>query len=1533
MEIAEPVTTDIIEGFRLSPQQSRLWLAQQSDPGRAYRVCSLIEIEGDLNPELLQRALESVVSQHEILRTSFQLLPGMTIPVQVIADEVATTLPSHDLTGISAAEQQETIDQLFNEAVAAVVDYSQPSLLSTQLLKLSDHRHFLLVSAPALCVDGPSVSRLLSQLAAAFEALQQNGETPVIETMQSADFAEWQNELLTSDAATTALDNWRRGAQAGPAPRLIFEKSEQQSTHAVPTVELKLSTETTTLIEAVSQSNKTSPTLFLLACWQTLLWRSTAAAAITVGLLFEGRKFAELDEAVGLLSSYLPLSTHFDERLSCADLLRDLAALENEASSLQEYFPAELRQGEPFAFEVQRQPAPVRAGALRFSLAHQEADTQAFKLKLVCTRGEGVFTAALHYDASLYSAGDIELLAERLTTLIESAAHRPESALAELEMIGSTERQLLLCDFNDTAKDFSTSQCVHEVFALQARRTPDRVAVIFEGEQLTFAALEKRANQLAQRLQGIGVGPDAAVGLCFERSLDLIVGLLGILKAGGAYVPLDPGLPKARLSLMLSEAGARFLVTRTELAEGLDDAVEYVVTFAGTDVHIKSEKENVAAARIEQTERRNLPSGNIEGAATEQNLAYIIFTSGSTGRPKGVAVEHCQLLNYVNAIWDELQLPEASTFATVSTIAADLGNTVLFPSLLKGGTLHLISEERATNPDALAEYCSLHPIDCLKIVPSHLAALLSAADPEKVLPRRKLVLGGEASSWKLIEKITALAPACEILNHYGPTEATVGATTERVYQSVPGLAEIVPLGRPLANAKVLMLDQHLRLTPLGAPGELHIGGAGVARGYVQRPEATAEKFISDPFADNPDARLYKTGDLARQLPDGRIEFLGRIDDQVKIHGYRIEPAEIEQALHSHPAVAAAIVIAREDQPGEKRLVAYVVPRAGAQIDQTELKTFLQQRLPDYMMPRGIVVLGSMPLTRNGKVDRQALPAPERAQTTAAETVAPRNEVEEKLATIWAGVLGVKQVGIHDNFFELGGDSILSIQIIARANQAGLKLSPRQLFEHQTIADLAGVAGTTVIHSAPQGPVMGTVPLTPVQARFFALELANPHHYNQAMLFEVDESLEVDVLERALNHLVMHHDALRLLFKQTEQGWTQEIVAPSNKGIAVEFISAPPSAEPLAAFQASLNLTNGPLFRVALITNQHGQPERLLIVIHHLLVDGVSWSVLLEDLQVLYGQLARDKQAELPARTTSFKSWGERLHAHADSETLLGEAPFWLSLSEAAATLLPVDFQHGPNISAAADSVSSSLNPRETLALLMEVPAAYRTQINEVLLTALAQTLSRWTGSPSVLIDLEGHGREELFPGVDLSRTVGWFTTIFPVRLDLQASLELSESLRLVKEQLRAIPNRGIGYGLLRYLSRKREITEALSRLPQAQVRFNYLGQTDRAMSHASLFRPCAGATGPSQSPAAERGYLLNIIGAVTGGELRLEWTYSKNIHNRETIARLAETYLNELRTLIANARSADTSSISPTDFPSARLSQAELNKVLSKLRR
>jgi amino acid adenylation domain-containing protein/non-ribosomal peptide synthase protein (TIGR01720 family) len=903
------------------------------------------------------------------------------------------------------------------------------------------------------------------------------------------------------------------------------------------------------------------------------------------------------------------------------------------------------------------------------------------------------------------------------------------------------------------------------------------------------------------------------------------------------------------------------------------------------------------------------------------NLAYVIYTSGSTGTPKGALLPHRGLCNISEAQVRTFGLGPDDRVLQFASISFDASTFEIVMALRAGVILCLGERERLLPGPALIRFLQEMAITLVTLPPSALAPL-----PEEALPALRIItVAGEACSAELV---MCWGKAHQFFNLYGPTEGTIWTTTGEYL----GDGHAPPIGRPIINTQVYVLDRHLQPVPVGVPGELYIGGAGLARGYLGRPELTAERFIANPFSEG-GTRLYRTGDLARYLPDGNLEFMGRVDHQVKVRGFRIELGEIEAVLGAHPGVQECCVVVREDHPGEKRLVGYYV--AGAAVVEPEaLRGYLRSKLPEYMVPGAWVGLEALPLTPNGKVDRKGLPAPERGGAEGAYE-APRTPTEELLAGIWGEVLRHERVGRQDNFFALGGDSILSIQIVARAQQAGLRLTPRQLFQYQSIAELAAVVGMGPRLESEQGVVSGAVPLTPIQGWFFEQGLAEPHHFNQAFLLEVGPEFAPAWVQRVVGQLLVHHDALRLRFMRQGEQWCQVHAAPEGPvSFAVVDLSGLGSAQQRAALeavaagqQASLNLAEGPLLRVVLFKRGAKRPGRLLLVIHHLVVDGVSWRVLLDDFQRAYEQLSRGEALVLAPKTTSFKAWAQRLQAYAQAPAVGAELDYWQQVAGEVASL-PQDYAVEPqaNTVAAAAEVGVALSAEHTRALLQEVPPVYHTRINDVLLTALVQSFARWTGQSALLVDLEGHGREELFEGVDLSRTVGWFTTLFPVRVALEGQ-GLGEALKSVKEQLRAIPHGGIGYGVLRYLHPDAQVRAQLQALAQAQVSFNYLGQLDAMVSDTGLLGPTPESSGPPHGPRGQRAHLLDINGFVVGGQLQLQWTYSTRVHRRATVERLAQGFLDALQALIAHCQSPEAGGFTPSDFPLARLNAQTLNKL------
>jgi non-ribosomal peptide synthase protein (TIGR01720 family) len=734
------------------------------------------------------------------------------------------------------------------------------------------------------------------------------------------------------------------------------------------------------------------------------------------------------------------------------------------------------------------------------------------------------------------------------------------------------------------------------------------------------------------------------------------------------------------------------------------------------------------------------------------------------------------------------------------------------------------------------------------------------------------------------------------------------------------------------------------------PGELYLGGTGLARGYINAPDLTAERFVPDPFSHEPGARLYKTGDVARWLADGELEFLGRADHQIKVRGFRIEPGEIEAALCKHPMVRLAHVQARDDPQGNKRLVAYLVParnepnrNGDVQLSSTELRGQLRDRLPEHMIPAAFMCLQALPTLPNGKVDTRSLPEPDWGGVQRnGECTAPHTPAEQKLAEIWSAVLGIQRVGIHDNFFELGGDSILSIQVISRAKQAGLHLTPRQMFQHQTIAELAAVAGLAPAVAVPTPePATGPIPLTPIQRWFFEQESPEPHYYNMAVILQARPEVDPEVLGRAFHEVVAHHEALHLRFTCENGGWEQRVGEVDGSAVfaRIDLSSVPVAEQPAALeteavkLQSSLNLSVGPLTRAAFFELGPGQHGRFVWVIHHLVMDGVSWRILLDDLQMAYRQLRAGETISLTPRTSPFSQWARRLEDHAASPKLQQEKTFWLHEVRRAVTPLPVD-EHGRSVTmASADSVVVSLTEAETQTLLQELPSAYRAQINDLLLTALTRSLTQWTGDSRLLVDLEGHGREELFEDIDLSRSVGWFPSVFPVILDLGQANRPDQQLRAVKEQLRRIPERGVNYGLLRYLGPDQPIAQGLRDLPQAEVCFNYLGQFDQAIAEGALFALAQESIGRTQSLRGKLPYLLEINAWVAKGRLHADWTYSAVLHHRATVQRLAACFCDSIRALIEGRSSRETNAYTPSDFPEANLNQAELDRLLAALQK
>jgi amino acid adenylation domain-containing protein len=1037
---------EIIKGFQLSPQQKRVWLLQQES--LAYRSQCAVMIEGALQFEALADAFRKVIGRHEILRTTFRRQPDMKMPSQVIADDSLPAWRHADLSDSPAPEQETRLDEILRQEGERRFDLTRGPLLHLCLIRLSATRHCLSVIMPALCGDANALKNLMGEISRSLIAAGEVEACSTEEPLQYADFSQWQNELLEGEDAQAGRDFWEKQKFTDALfLKLPFEEKLADAANFSPAhFKLVLDYGLILRLRAILPQYEATVADFLRACWQTLLWRHTGQADIVIGNLCSGYK--ELEAAIGLFAKWLPLTSRMAADSRFSEVLKRGVEASRRAHEWQEYFSWEQHYdaagnnlAEHFfaaVFEYGEWPSENSSDILKFVLHRQHVVSDRFKVKLCCLEKGQSLNIDFHYDAALLSSKAIGILAEQFHLLLDSAVNNPEAFIGNLELVGDAERQRLLIECNDTAKEIPQGQLIHELFEAQAARTPDRIAIVFEDEQLNYAELNARANQLAHHLRKLGVGPEATVGSCLERSAEMIIAMLAVLKAGGGYVPLEPAQPKERLGYILEDVQPLAVLTQQALVEGLPSQTAKVIC-------LDTDWEDIAR------ESRDNPLS----AAKPENLVYVIFTSGSTGRPKGVLVEHRQLVNYVRAVEERLDLSAVESYATVSTFAADLGHTSIFPALCLGGCLHIIAQERASDPDAMAQYFSSQRVELLKIVPSHLEALLASPEPEKVLPRRRLILGGEASRWDLVETVRRLAPDCEVYNHYGPTETTVGAITFHVEKHHTGESgAIVPLGRPIPNAEIYLLDAGLRPVPTGALGELYIGGAGVSRGYLSQPDFTAEKFIPNPFGSRPGARLYRTGDLARFRPDGFVEFVGRADNQVKFHGFRIELNEIRAALNQHQHVRDSVVTMVKDKSGLDVLVAYYVSRQ--ELDSGQLRDFLSATILNETLPSIFVHLKKLPLTLNGKINYRALPTLEDVRQRAKQTfVAPRTPTEQQVAEVWAGILGVERVSLNDNFFEIGGHSLLATRVTTRLREVfHIELPLRVLFEEPTVAGFA-----------------------------------------------------------------------------------------------------------------------------------------------------------------------------------------------------------------------------------------------------------------------------------------------------------------------------------------------------------------------------------------------------------------------------------------------------------------------------------------------
>ncbi len=1375
----------------LSFAQQRLWFLEQLTPHTsAYNIAAAVRLTGPLDPEVLQRTLNEIFKRHEVLRTTFTSLAGSD--VQIISAAAAVPFPVVDLSEFSQAEQDTTVRRLAAEEAQRPFDLTRGPLLRFSLLRLGAEQHIILTTMHHIIGDGWSSVVLFREIGALYTAYAAGQESPLGELpVQYADYAVWQREYLSGEVLERQVEYWRQQL-AGAAPVLELPADRVRpavQSYRGASVRFAVGQEVTNGLKALSQREGVTLFMTLLAAFKVLLYRYTGQEDIVVGSPIAGRTRAEVENLIGFFVNTLVLRTDLSGAPGFRELLGRMRETALGAYAHQdvpfEKLVDELRPERDLSYSPLFQvlfvlqnvaPEELQLAGLELQFLEVTNETVKFDLTLtVAEEAEGL-RASLHYNTDLFAAATIERMVGNFQVLLAGILSDQERPLAQLPLMSEAERRQVLVDWNQTQAAYPQPTAVHELFEQQAARTPEAIALRRQEQSLTYRELNYRANQLAHQLCSLGVGPEVLVGILLERSVELVVSLLAVLKAGGAYVPLDPQYPAERLSFMIGDAGAKVLLTQKHLVESFPRLEASVVC-------LDDDWQTIAAG---------WPAHNPPGDATRGNAAYVIYTSGSTGTPKGVVVEHHSLCNHL--LWRQATYPlhAADRFLHKASISFDIAVWEIFAPLIAGAQLVLAEPGGEKDAAYLTRTMATQQITMVYFGPAMLQEVLAELGLENCVSLRHVFCGGDSLTFELQRRFYERLKG-SLHHQYGPTETTVDVTVRdcgRDDQRQP-----VPIGRPIANTEIYILDPQLQPVPVGVPGQLFVGAASLARGYFNRPDVTAEKFLPHPFSTRPGARLYSTGDLARYLADGQIVFLGRIDNQVKVRGFRIELGEVEAVLHRHAEVREAVVIVREDATGEKRLVAYVVSASDVEMNSGKLRATLREKLPEYMIPSAFVQLRELPLTPNGKVDRRALPAPETDFSLSLSYVGPRTPVEELLCGIWSEVLGVGGIGVTDNFFEVGGHSLKATQVVSRIRETfRIELALRTIFESPTIESLAAsVKGALATGPRGESPRLeavgraGPVGLSFAQQRLWFLHELEPEStaYNIVGGIRLQGALEEEALRGALAEMMRRHESLRTRFGIEKGQPVQIIVAAEPLELTVADLSALAAPEREEEVRRRIecetnyrfNLQAELLFRATLLRVSNDE-HVLLVAMHHIISDEWSTRLLFREIGALYTAYASGQESplgELPVQYADYAVWQRE---YLSGEVLERQVEYWRQQLAGAAPVLElpadrvrpaVQSYRGASVRFAVDREVTNglkaLSQREGVTLFMTLLAAFKV------------LLYRYTGQEDIVVGSPIAGRTR----AEVENLIGFFVNTLVLRTDLSGAPGFRELLGRMRE--------------------------------------------------------------------------------------------------------------------------------------------------------
>ena len=1493
--------------YPLTHAQKRIWYTEQLHPGTTlHNIGGFIQINGRFDDSILKQAIQLFVQNHD----------GVRLQLTVDGGEIRQYVQPYrhfriDTVDFSAEREPELALERWIERQAANVFplYDRP-LYEFATANIDGKRCGYFIKLHHVIADGWSIQLMTGEISDICERLlagepvqQQSGVSYLDYIEEEAGYASSKrfekNKVYWNDKFAIMPDLPLLGSADGLAGRRQTWQMDEAASQR---------------IQEFLDRYGCSLNTFFVALFLIDVHKTTQQEDIVIGNPVMNRS-GKHKKIFGMFTSTMPFRMRCDGGMSTLDfmtavnkeLMKDFQHQKYPFDLLVQDLKGNRQQiGGLFHACVNVYGTRLSRTIGGFSLQNKEFynGNQLYGLQLMIKQWseDGRIELNADYKIGDYDQKQIEGMIARIMALAERVTANPEVAIGDLRLTTEEAERRLIAGYNDTAAEYPQHKTVVQLFEEQAERSPDAAAIVWDedGSTLTYRQLNEKANQLARQLSSRGVGSQSIVAVVAHHSPELVIGIMAVLKAGGAYLPIDPDYPPERIRFMIQDSEAELFLTN------LDSAADW----AERDRVVDLNDPLLYAGE----------SGNPDTIAAPGDLAYVIYTSGSTGNPKGAMIEHRGLVNY---IWWAIRTyvkDERDSFALYSSIAFDLTVTSLFAPLV-GGCRMIVYRDDGSD-FILERILKGGKATIVKATPSHLSLLKGHGYAQCAV--RAFIIGGEDFKVQLARTIyDQFDRRIDIYNEYGPTETVVGCMIHR-FDPQKDTGSSVPIGHPIANMQVYVLDARLHPVPAGVEGELYISGDGVCRGYWKQAALTDSKFVPNPFV--PGRTMYRSGDLARRRNDGTVDYLGRMDYQVKIRGHRIEVTEIEAQLAASGMVKDNAVISRNDDADGNYLCAYVT--AGAEYDEAKLRRELAARLPSYMIPSYFVVLECLPLTPNGKLDRNALPAPRQIPLAEHGSEACLSELELQLASVYGSILGLEKIGRHDNFYHIGGDSIKAIQISSKLGELGLKVKVKHILSHPTIGQLAAldeIIKSNKTQTEKERTVCeGTIRPAPIVSWFAAQRLADPNHWNQSVFLELGTDIGRERLQQIIHELVKHHDSLRINMRMQSGDLYYNPRYLTEFGPVEEFDLSPYEAADQdeqmqrlgGELKSSMNMEQGCLLKACLFRLGKERRSRLLLTAHHLVVDTFSWLILLDDFNALIEAGENGQPFVLPAKTDSMQAWGEALERFYLREGSK-EREYWEAAS-ADGTALSFDSESCEETGDSCAEVTALLSQEETGFWLFESRRAYGTEPKDILTIALAQTVYHYTGIPRVVLELEGHGREEIDDSIDVSRTVGWFTSLFPVALTVEEP-GLGEQIKAMKEQLRHIPSNGLGFGLYRYGPGAGTVPTESGK----HIRLNYIGEPESATGR--LFRIVHDESGADIGRLNHLTCAMELLAMIVDGQLRIKLTYSRTRYRKETAERFLERYINQIGIVLEHCRRKDARQFTPSDFDAAELSQSELD--------